>query len=264
MKKIIGLVFFISVTICSIFAGDAAVFVDSGFSADGKVYVFGQYGKTDKTFQGWADIYAVDVKDNDYIDGEVFKIKPSAVTSDKSGKEVYETLAGQSYYKLKKYNCGLPSADQILYILEDESKSGSDEIVFKDFVSSVSKDQAYYHVQLNSKVNGSGQNLKSSFYINLEKQDSNGTVLASQKIGNPSIWRKGVKKYKIERIVCDKSGRNLVFIIEKTCEDKTGINIRYMIEAVSLNEDFLNNLSTEEPIYEASSDTTLDLLSDAK
>ena len=104
MKKIIGMVLFLTGTIFSSFAGDAAVFVDGGFSKDGKVYVFGQYGKTDKTFEGWADIYAVDVKSNDYIDGEVFKIKPSAVTNNKTGKEVYDSLVAQSYYKLKKYN----------------------------------------------------------------------------------------------------------------------------------------------------------------
>ena len=35
-------------------AGDVASFVDKGFSEDGKYYVFGQYGRTDKKYQGWA------------------------------------------------------------------------------------------------------------------------------------------------------------------------------------------------------------------
>ena len=46
-------------------------------------------------------------------------------------------------------------------------------------------------------------------------------------------------------IVCDESGRNLVFIVEKTTEDKTGTNIRFMIEACELNEDFTQNLAAE-------------------
>ena len=93
-------VFFAFVAICfsvgSVFAGDVASFVDKGFSEDGKYYVFGQYGKTDKKFQGWADICQVDIAKNDYVDGGVFKIKPSAVTSDKNGLEVYESLESKN------------------------------------------------------------------------------------------------------------------------------------------------------------------------
>lgn len=233
------------------FAGDSAVLIDNGFSADGNYYIFGQYGKIDKKFQGWAEIYTVDVLKNDYVDNEVYKIKPSAVTFDKTGKEVYESLAGKNYLSIKKYNCAQNSPDQILYIREEEKKSGTDEIEFKDFISSVSSDQAFYKVQLVPSVFGSGTDVKSSFYINLEKLDSKGNCLARQKIGNPEISRKGVKNYKIERIACDKSGRNIVFIVEKTMEDKTGINIRYMVEAARLNDDFFTNLAELEKVSDS-------------
>lgn len=234
------------------FAGDSAVLVDNGFSADGNYYIFGQYGKIDKKFQGWAEIYTVDVLKNDYVDNEVYRVKPSAVTFDKTGKEVYESLAGKNYLSIKKYNCAQNSPEQILYIREEEKKAGTDEIEFKDFISSVSDDQAYYKVVLVPTVSGEGINVKSSFYINLEKLDSKGAVLASQKIGNPGITRKGVKNYKIERIVCDKTGKKLVFIVEKTMEDKTGINIRYMIETARLNDDFFTNLAEPDEAEEVS------------
>lgn len=234
------------------FAGDSAVLVDNGFSADGNYYIFGQYGKIDKKFQGWAEIYTVDVLKNDYVDNEVYRVKPSAVTFDKTGKEVYESLAGKNYLSIKKYNCAQNSPEQILYIREEEKKAGTDEIEFKDFISSVSDDQAYYKVVLVPTVSGEGINVKSSFYIDIEKLDSKGAVLASQKIGNPGITRKGVKNYKIERIVCDKTGKKLVFIVEKTMEDKTGINIRYMIETASLNDDFFTNLAEPEKAEEDS------------
>lgn len=234
------------------FAGDSAVLVDNGFSADGNYYIFGQYGKIDKKFQGWAEIYTVDVLKNDYVDNEVYRVKPSAVTFDKTGKEVYESLAGKNYLSIKKYNCAQNAPEQILYIREEEKKAGTDEIEFKDFISSVSDDQAYYKVVLVPTVSGEGINVKSSFYINLEKLDSKGAVLASQRIGNPGITRKGVKNYKIERIVCDKTGKKLVFIVEKTMEDKTGINIRYMIETARLNDDFFTNLAEPEEAEEDS------------
>ncbi len=234
------------------FAGDSAVLVDNGFSADGNYYIFGQYGKIDKKFQGWAEIYTVDVLKNDYVDNEVYRVKPSAVTFDKTGKEVYESLAGKNYLSIKKYNCAQNAPEQILYIREEEKKAGTDEIEFKDFISSVSDDQAYYKVVLVPMVSGEGINVKSSFYIDIEKLDSKGAVLASQRIGNPGITRKGVKNYKIERIVCDKTGKKLVFIVEKTMEDKTGINIRYMIETARLNDDFFTNLAEPEEAEEDS------------
>lgn len=234
------------------FAGDSAVLVDNGFSADGNYYIFGQYGKIDKKFQGWAEIYTVDVLKNDYVDNEVYKVKPSAVTFNKTGKEVYESLAGKNYLSIKKYNCAQNAPEQILYIREEEKKAGTDEIEFKDFISSVSDDQAYYKVVLVPMVSGEGINVKSSFYIDIEKLDSKGAVLASQRIGNPGITRKGVKNYKIERIVCDKTGKKLVFIVEKTMEDKTGINIRYMIETARLNDDFFTNLAEPEEAEEDS------------
>lgn len=227
----------------ALYAGDSAVFVDEGFSQDGKVYVFGQYGVTDKNFQGWAELYAVDTEKNDYIDGEYFRIKPTSVTKNKKGKDLYSDLIGKSYFELKKYNLKNARPDKVLYIRESENKSSTDEILFKDFVSSVSNDQAFYSVKLFPSVKGDGVNVSSSFYIDLVKKDSEGNILARQKIGNPQITRKGVKSYKIERILSSQDGKSIVFIIEKTCEDKTGVNIRFMVETAKLNSDFFTNLA---------------------
>lgn len=238
MKKYIagGLIVFMAMI--ASFAGDSAVFVDGGFSPDGKYYAFGQYGKTDKKFQGWAEIYTVDVEKNVYTSDGVFITKPSSSTYNKTGKEVYEVLAARSKAITGKYSFAPAKPDCILYIREDENKSGTDTISFKDFSGSVSDEQAHYSVKLISDVSGSGENVKSSFVIMLEKVDENGKAIAMQKIGSPNILRSGVSAYKIEKIVCDASGNNIVFIIEKTVEDKTGVNIRYMIEAAKLSADF--------------------------
>ena len=243
MKKILFCAFLILSVFHGLFAGDSAVFVDEGFSSDGKVYVFGLYGTTDKSFQGWAELYAVDIEKNDYIDGEFYRIKPSSVTKNKKGKDLYGDLVGKSYFDYKKYNLKHATADKVLYIRESEAKGATEEILFKDFVSSVSADQAFYSVKLFPTVKGSGANAKSSFYIELVKKDSDGNVLASQKIGNPQIERKGVLSYKIERILCSTDGSSIVFNIEKTCEDKTGVNIRFMVEAAKLSDEFFTNLA---------------------
>ena len=243
MKKILFCAFLILSVFHGLFAGDSAVFVDEGFSSDGKVYVFGQYGTTDKSFQGWAELYAVDIEKNDYIDGEFYRIKPSSVTKNKKGKDLYADLVGKSYFDYKKYNLKHASPDKVLYIRESEAKGATEEILFKDFVSSVSADQALYSVKLFPTVKGSGVKAKSSFYIELVKKDADGNVLASQKIGNPQIERKGVLSYKIERILCSNDGSSIIFNIEKTCEDKTGVNIRFMVEAAKLGDEFFTNLA---------------------
>lgn len=232
MKKIVvaGLAFILGLS--GLWAGDVASFVDGGFSADGKYYVFGQYGKTDKQFQGWAEIYQVDIEKNDYVDKGVFKTNPSAVTANKNGKDVYEALEAKNYFYLKDLKCEKANADHVLYILEDVNKKGTDEIVFTDFRGSEIEKPNTYHVQLIPTVNGAGKNAKSSFFIMLEKKDSEGNIIARQKVGSPDIVRKGITNYKIERIFCDKSESNLIFIVEKMLEDDKGISIRYMVEAV--------------------------------
>ena len=232
MKKSVFLGAFIFATMCMLSAGDVASFVDKGFTEDGKYYVFGQYGVTDKKFQGWAEIYQIDIEKNDYVDAGLFSTKPSSVTSGKQGREVYDSLEAKSFYYYKDIKTQTANPDHILYILDDVNKKGSDEIVFKDFRGSESIEKPdTYHIQLFPTVTGSGKNVKSSFYIMLEKKDFEGNIITSKKIGSPNIVRKGVTNYKIERIFCDKSEKNLIFIVEKMMEDDTGVSIRYMVEA---------------------------------
>ena len=69
MKKIIGMVLFLTGTIFSSFAGDAAVFVDGGFSKDGKVYDFlsdGNASYTGKMDEDGIEITRVYQKLNGY------------------------------------------------------------------------------------------------------------------------------------------------------------------------------------------------------
>lgn len=231
MKKSVICSLILAFGLTALSAGDVATFVDKGFTSDGRYYLFGQYGKTDKNFQGWAEIYQVDIAENDYVENGVFKTKPSAVTSGKGGKEVYEALEAKSYYYLQNLKTETANPDHILYILDDVNKKGTDEIVFKDFRGSEIENPNTYHIQLVPTMRGAGKNVKSSFYINLDIKNGEGKTLRSYQIGSPDIERKGVTSYKIERIFCDKSEQNLIFVIEKMIEDDTGTSIRYMVEA---------------------------------
>ncbi len=234
MKKILLASAVLFAAVAGLFAGDVATFVDKGFSEDGKTYVFAQYGRTDKKFQGWAEIIQVDIAKNDYVSGGVFRTKPTAVTSDKSGVEVYESLEGKSFYYFKNIKLKKADPDHVLYICDDPAKAGTDTIEFQDFSNSDISNPTVFHIQLVPTVIGKGKNVKSSFYINVEKRDASGKVLSSYKVGSPDIVRKGISGYKIERIMCDASKKNFIFVVEKTMEDDTGVSIRYMVEAAEI------------------------------
>ncbi|WP_191017838.1 DUF2259 domain-containing protein [Treponema zioleckii] len=233
MKKLLlGAFVFLAASISS-FAGDVAAFVDLGISSDGKTYIFGEYGRTDKKFQGYAEIYAVDIAKNDFIEGGIFRTLPSAATASKNGKKVYDELYAKAGWWVKKYNCKPADASHLLYV-GDGTKSGDNEIVFKDFENSTEDKAYFYHVNMIKSVEGSGSNMHSSFYITFERKDEDGNVLSKNIVGSPDIKRKGVSGYKVERIFSDKTGKNLVFVIEKTIEDSTGTSIRYMVETIRL------------------------------
>ena len=235
MKKSVLCGLFFAFAMLSLNAGDVASFVDKGFSSDGRYYVFGQYGKTDKKFQGWAEIYQVDIAKNDYVDSGVFKTKPSAATASKNGKDLYNELESKNYGYMNALSCKKANADHVLYILDDVYKTGTDEIVFKDFRSAPVDSQNSYRITLVPTINGRGKNAKSSFYIRMEKYDADGYLVSTQRIGSPDIVRKGVTNYKIERIFCDDSEQNLIFVIEKHFEDDAGLSVRYMVEAAKIN-----------------------------
>ncbi|MBR1721115.1 MAG: DUF2259 domain-containing protein [Treponema sp.] len=216
-----------------IFAGDAAAFVDLGISADGRTYAFGEYGKTDKLFQGYAEIYTVDIEKNDFVSGEVFKTLPSENTSLKSGKVIFEELRDKAAWKLRKYDFKPVDAENLLYV-RDDKKAGESEIIFKDFEGSTVEQSVFYHIKLVKTVSGSGNSLYSSFFITLEKKDGEGNIISRNVVGSPDIKRKKVTDYKIDRIFSDRTGRNLVFVVEKTLSDVNGSSIRYMVETIRL------------------------------
>ena len=214
-------------------AGDAAAFVDIGISADGKTYIFGEYGKTDKNFQGYAEIYTVDIEKNDFVRGGIFRTQPSSATNSKSGREVFDELHSKSSWWLKKYNCKPVAQEHILYF-SDGLTAGDKEIVFKDVEGSTVEQSVFYHIRLIKSVEGKGTSLSSSFFITLEKADENGHIMSRNIVGSPDIKRQGVTDYKIEKIFADSKGRNLVFVVEKTMEDSTGKSVRYMVETIRL------------------------------
>lgn len=230
MKRCFSILVMVLVSF-ALFAGDVAEFKDLGFSQDGSVYVFGQYGMTDKSYEGYAEIYAVDVKNNAYVENGVFRAKPSAETSGVRGKEVFEKLYKKADYFFSKYKMKPTSIDNVLYLRG--SKANESNIRIKDFENSTVDNPIFYNIKLVPYYEGKGEKGSGSFYITVQKEDSNGKVLSKKTVGNPDRKRKGVVEYSIEKILTTTGGKNLVIVVEKKVEDKSGISIRYMVETLS-------------------------------
>ncbi len=232
MKKILLCIVLSFTAFMFSFAGDAAAFSDIGFSSDGKTYIFGEYGKIDKKFQAWAEIYTVDIAKNEYVPDEVFITKPSKSTASISGKKAYDDLKVKSLASLKKYDCTPYSVANLLYV--KEGSAVTNDIRFQDFDSSSEEKDIFYHIRLIPTYRGKGKNVYSKYYISMQMEDGEGRVIKSWKLGNPDYERKGISSYQIERIFTDKTKTSLVLVIQKTLEDDSGTSIRYMVETLKL------------------------------
>lgn len=223
-KTILGILTFCFFSL-AIFAGDVAVFYEIGFSEDGKNYIFAEYGKEDKKFVPYGEIYTVDVAKNEFVSGKVYKSKDKSFT--KPSKMLFEELYAKNYSEINKFGCYIPQPEDVLYVMEEEAKGAVDEIVFKSFEES----EYTYHVKLVPTFYTG----KSSFYIDVKVFDKNENLKLSYQAGTPSVKRPNVTKYRIVRIASSKDKQSIVFVVEKTIEDASGVSVRYMVETKRLS-----------------------------
>lgn len=226
MRKL-ALLIVLAVQVAALSAGDVANFVGLGFSPDGTRYAFGQYGRTDADFRAYADILAVDVAKNDFLPGGKFQTSPDAATAGKDGKAAFQALQDTALGFLGKQSIDVASQGRALYVQavnEPELK----ELSFRDFETG-----SEYAISVRTLSEGSGKDVRSSFYIIATVTDSTGKRF-TKTIGLPGYKRPGVKDYLVRRIVTDNSGKSLVFVIEKKQFDRNGDSVRFMVETCRL------------------------------
>lgn len=215
------------ITAVFVYAGDVANFVDVGFSPDGSKFVFGQHGITDGDFRAYADIYCIDVPTNRYIPGGVFSKEPSAATAGKDGSAVFSTLRESIAEYLKKLAVDGSIPGRPLYVQAREEPR-PETLEFRDFETG-----RLYTVTMHSRTEGSGASVKSSFYLVVKIVHPDGKT-DHHTVGLPGYRRKGIREYRIRRVVSDTSGNAVVFVVEKIAYSRTGDSIRYMVETLKL------------------------------
>jgi predicted secreted protein len=229
-KTVLILIILLLTSVSALWAGDSAVFVDLGFSPDGRMYMFGQYGVLSPSLRPWADLYVVDVTSNTFAqNGRVSLIESTPIKAGQDGSGILHRLVSNNsnltnLYRINFQNQGLP-----LYISRDENPPPRGEkIDFRDFLSGKS-----YKAQLIPTITGSGQSTKSQFYINLEVNSPDGQF-KTYKVGTPNFVRQGIVQYNFKRVLIDPSGSSVIFVIEMKRASDNGFDIRYMVEAVRL------------------------------
>jgi predicted secreted protein len=231
LKKTVLILLIILLTcVSALWAGDSAVFVDLGFSPDGRSYMFGQYGVLSPSLRPWADLYVVDVVSNTFVqNGRVSFTQDTPIKAGQDGSGILHRLVSNNSNLTNRYNINFQNQGLPLYISRDENPPPRGEkIDFRDFLSGKS-----YKAQLIPTITGSGRNVRSQFYINLEASSPNGQY-KTYTIGTPNYVRQGITQYNIKKVLVDASGSSIIFVVEMLRTTDNGYDIRYMVEAVKL------------------------------
>ncbi|MCL2128068.1 MAG: DUF2259 domain-containing protein [Treponema sp.] len=212
----------------ALWAGDSASFTDLGFSPDGSIYMFAQYGVKSGTLEPWADLFVVDVARNDFVPGGVISYTHDRpIDAGQDGAGALYRLIAQNSGLAELYGITYPSQGQPLYIsLDGDPAYDGETITFRDFVS-----DTFYRASLLETVTGDGAGARSSFFIRLECSDSDGTE-RTYVIGAPDYKRPLVSSYRIKKVLIAPPGNSFIFVIEMKRHAEGGHDIRYMIEAL--------------------------------
>jgi predicted secreted protein len=208
-----------------LWAGDTAVFVDLGFSPDGKTYMFGQYGVQPDTLRPWADLYVVDVASNSFVPGgRINYVHNDSVTASHDGSGALYRVIARNTALADRYNIGYLFQGQLFYVsIENGVPPDVETIEFPVGLS--------YKATLTSNVRDPAG---ASFSISLERKTSDGAV-RRYSVGNAGIRRPGVVSYKISRVIASPRNDALIFVIEMRRKNSGGsTDIRYMVETVKL------------------------------
>ena len=214
-------------------AGDTASFVDLGFSPDGRTYMFAQYGVLSSSLKPWADLFVIDVSANNFVSGgKLSLVHDSPVVAGQDGAGALYQVISRNNSLAEKYRINYCFLGQPLYIALDNASSAAapDEspVEFRDFESG-----AVYRASLVAHTEGSGADLKSSFFINLERTSGDGTK-KTYAVGTPQLKRPLVASYRIRKVMLAPRDGSMIFVIEMKRQEGADSSVRYMVEALKL------------------------------
>jgi len=229
-KTVLAFIITHFIFVSTMWAGDTAVFVDLGFSPDGRTYMFGQYGVLSPSLRPWAELFVVDMNTNNFVpNGRISHTQAAPIRAGQDGSGIFFQQLANNSSLTNRYNINFQNQGQPLYISRNENPPTRGETIdFRDFISGNS-----YRAQLVPTITGSGQNVRSQFHINMEVRFPNGQT-RNYTVGTPHFVRQRIIQYNIKRVIIDSTGTSMIFVIEMKRIAENGHDIRYMVEAVRL------------------------------
>jgi predicted secreted protein len=173
----------------------------------------------------------VDVPQNNFVSGgQISYTHNSPAVSGQDGSGALNRLISRNATLADQYGVNFLLQGQPLYIsLENGNSPNSEETIeFRDFEQTVS-----YRASLVSSVTGTGSNLKSSFYINLERTARDGSI-KNYVVGDAQFQRPLIASYWIRKVVVAPQDGSIIFVIEMWKQGGSGFDVRYMVEALRL------------------------------
>jgi predicted secreted protein len=212
----------------SLWAGDTATFVDLGFSPDGRTYAFAQYGVQSGTLRPWAELFVVDVPQNNFVSGgRVSFIHDRPIAAGQDGSGAFYNVLTRNSALTTRYGVNLLNQGQPLFISLDEPNSPPTQAIeFRDFDSG-----SFYRATIVTTIEGGGNNLTSSFQINLERTARDGSR-RSFVVGSPTVKRALIVSYRMRKVLISPNSGSLIFIIEMRKQNGPDYDTRFMVEAL--------------------------------
>ena len=213
-----------------LWAGDTATFVDLGFSADGRTYAFAQYGIQSRTLRPWAELFVVDVPRNNFVNGgRLSFVHDIPVVAGQDGSGAFYRLLTQNNALLSRHGVNFLLQGQPLFIsLEEPNSPPRQTVEFRDFQRNIS-----YRATIVPRTEGSGSNMTSSFHIDLERTNPDGSR-RSYVVGTPSVRRPQVISYRIRQVIIAPQDGSMIMIIEMRRQNGPDFDVRFMVEALRL------------------------------
>jgi len=235
IRKVCKLAMVLFFCIPVLLTSDTAIFVDLGFSPDGKYFMYGQYWTDRNTSLSKAELNIVDVERNNFVsNGRRSFASEHRLVFNQNGSGALFHLIGESADIARRYNIDSSLQGNVLFLsMAAKPTSPPKTIEFKNFIYDIQ-----YKASLFSQVEGSEGSIRSSFYIDLERTTSNGNIKLYH-IGTPRLMRPRVTEYNFRKVITAPSNNAMIFIIEMFIlnpDDKDFLGVRYMVEAVRLEK----------------------------
>ncbi|WP_026244933.1 MULTISPECIES: DUF2259 domain-containing protein [Alkalispirochaeta] len=210
-------------------AGDIARFANLGFSPDSRVFLFGQYGITHPEGHPFAEIYAVDVPGNVFLpQGVQRRTFSRTLSGGQDGSGALYTLLPLFQPLIGEHQIDHLAQGRIIYLFIDGEDDPQPRISFRDF-----RTGTRYTLEIIQESRGRGAEGSAAFHLNLQAHHSDGTTLERQ-IGRPTLFRDGVNRYRVGRVIVSPDNSSLVVVVERITDIAGGRRIRYMVETLRL------------------------------